>query len=126
MKKSLLSFLILIGSIRSYSQSKAITGSWLWQDSKTSISLFIKGDGTIEKHIGPVNEPVLDKNLKHGTYKLQDNQKLIITWADKDTEADKVKLIDNVTLQIQLKDIKTNALKTYNFKKVVDEEIIEN
>jgi hypothetical protein len=126
MKKSLLSFLILIGSIRSYSQSKAITGSWLWQDSKTSISLFIKEDGTIEKHIGPVNEPVLGKNLKHGTYRLQDNQKLIIAWADKDTEADKVKLIDNVTLQIQLKDIKTNALKTYIFKKVVDEEIIEN
>lgn len=126
MKKSLFSFFILFGSICSYSQSKAIIGAWLWEDPKTSISLFIKEDGTIQKYIGPVNDPVLDKNLKHGTYKLQDNQKLIITWANKSTETDKVKLVDNTTLQIQFKDFKSNALKTYNFKKVVDEEIIEN
>jgi hypothetical protein len=123
MKKALLSILIVLGTIISYSQSKNIVGAWLWRDSKTSFSLFIKKDGTIEKHTGPINEAILEKNLVHGTYKLLYNQKLLITWADKTTESDKVKLIDKFTLQVQLRGNKANSFKTYVFKKIVDEEV---
>lgn len=123
MKKALFLILILLGSIITYPQSKNIAGAWLWQDSKTSFSLFINEDSTIAKHTGPVNEPILDKNLKRGTYRLKDNQKLLITWADRSTETGSIKFIDNFTLQIQFKTPGTNVIKTYIFKKIIDEEV---
>jgi hypothetical protein len=123
MKKAFLSVLIILGSIISYSQSKNIVGAWIWRDSKTSFSLFINKDGTIEKHIGPINEPILEKTLKRGTYKFKDNRILIITWADKSSETDTVKFINNATVKIGIKTSERNTIKTYTFKKVIDEEV---
>jgi len=123
MKKAFLSLLIIFGSIISYSQSKNIVGAWLWRDSTISFSLFINADGTIAKHIGPINETILEKNLKRGTYKFKDKQKLIITWADNSSETGNVKFINNAMLQIQMKISETNTIKTYTFRKVIDEEV---
>ncbi len=123
MKKALFSILIALISTICYSQSNNIVGAWLWRDSKTSFSLLINKDGTIEKFTRPINDPTPPKIRKKGTYKFIDNKKLVITWADKSTETDKVEFIDNGTLKIELKSLEGGALKTYIFKKVFDEEV---
>ncbi len=125
MKKAFLCGLIVFGYLIGYAQSKNIVGAWLWRDSTTSFSLFIKEDGTIAKHIGPIKETILVKNLKHGTYKFKDQQKVSIIWNDKSSDIYKVGVINNYTLQIQIITPGSNALKTYTFQKVVDEEVIE-
>jgi len=124
MKKLLtLSFFTFL-SVITYGQAKNIIGAWLWKDSKTAFSLFIKEGNFIEKHIGPINEVILTKNIVHGSYKMINNKKIIISWADKTTEYGTIKLVDNFTLQIQLKDLRhQNALKVYDFKKIIDEEV---
>lgn len=123
MKKVFFSALIVLTSAICYSQSNNIVGAWLWRNSTTSFSLFIKQDGIIEKSIHPINEPILPNNLKKGTYKFIDNKKLVITWADKSTETNKIKFIDNGTMEIEMKSLKSDVLKTYRFVKVVDEEV---
>ena len=123
MKKLLFSLFIVLTSTISYSQSNNIVGAWLWRDSTTSFSLLINDDGTIEKFSRPINDPTPPKNRKEGTYKFIDNKKLVIIWADKSTETDKVKFIDNGTLEIEMKSLKSDVRKTYIFVKVVDEEV---
>jgi|CXWL01.1.fsa_nt_gi hypothetical protein len=123
MKKILFSIFIILTSTICYSQSNNIVGAWLWRDSTTSFSLLINKDGTIEKFSRPINDPAPSKNRKKGTYKFIDTKKLIIIWADKSTETDKVKFIDNSTLEIEMKSLKSDAHKTYIFVKVVDEEV---
>jgi hypothetical protein len=123
MKKLLFSLFIVFTSTICYSQSNNIVGAWLWRDSKTSFSLFIKDDGTIEKFSRPINDPTAPKNPKEGTYKFIDNNKLVIVWADKSTETDKVKFIDKGRMEIEMKSLKSNVLKTYIFVKVVDVEV---
>ncbi|MDZ4795343.1 MAG: hypothetical protein SGI83_13765 [Bacteroidota bacterium] len=123
MKKVLLSIHIVLASSNCHSQSNNIVGVWLWRDSKTSFSLLINEDGTIETFSRPINDPTPAKNRKKGTFKFIDNKKLVITWADKSTETDKVKFIDNGTLKIELNNPEDHNLKIYTFKKVFDEEV---
>jgi hypothetical protein len=123
MKKILFSVFIFLISTISYSQSNNIVGAWLWRDSTTSFSLLINKDGIIEKFSRPINDPTPPKNRKKGTYKFIDNKKLVIIWADKSTETNKVKFIDSGTLQIEMKSLKNDVRKTYIFVKIVDEEV---
>jgi len=123
MKKILFFIFIILASTICYSQSNNIVGAWLWRDSTTSFSLLINKDGTIEKFSRPINDPTPPKNRKEGTYKLIDNKKIIIIWADKSTETDKVKSIANGRLEIEMISPKSDVRKTYIFVKVVDEEV---
>lgn len=123
MKKFIFSTLIILTSTICHSQSKKIVGAWLWRDSTTSFSLLINQDGTIEKFSRPINDPTPPQNRKKGTYRFIDNKKLVISWSDKSTETNKIKIIDKGTLEIEMKSLNSEALKTYIFVKVVDEEI---
>ena len=123
MKKILFSIFTVLISTSGYSQLNNIVGAWLWRDSTTSFSLLIKQDGTIEKFSRPIDDRTAPKNRKEGTYKLIDNKKLVIIWADKSTETDKIKFISYGRLEIEMKSLKSDVSKTYNFVKVFDEEV---
>ncbi len=123
MKRIMLPIFLVLTSTICYSQLNNIVGAWLWQDSTTSFSLLIHDDGTIEKFSRPINDPTPPKNRKEGTYKFINNKKLVIIWADKSTETDKVKFIANGRLEIEMKSLKSDVRKTYIFVKVIDEEV---
>jgi len=124
MIKKLLSIILIASTINSYAQSKEIIGSWLFRDSSGSISFFIKENGTIEKRTGHDKEYIWNKTPQKGTYTFNKEATLVITWADKSIETNKVKFVDSLTAKIQFISEGVKSKKAYVFKKIIDEEII--
>lgn len=106
----------------SFGQSKPIVGAWIWSDSIKQTSLFFKEDGTIQMHSGPKGGVILANQLKNGTYVLTP-QMLTIKWTDNSIEKDKVKFIDKNSFVLIAGD--KNKQTNQTFKRVVDEEVIE-
>lgn len=88
--------------------------------------MFFREEGKVSMHTVPKGGVILTKNLKEGNYVLKNNT-LIITWADKTAENDKIKFIDKNSFQITLANKQNkNGKRVIVFRKVVDEEIIED
>ena len=124
--KTLSGVLLCIFLIKfSLGQSSSIVGAWYWADSTKQTSMFFKQDGSMSMHSGPKGEAILTENLLPGTYTLTKNL-LMITWADKRVEKDKIKFLDKDSLKITFADnTSTNKNHQLVFHRVVDEEISE-
>ena len=124
MKKVFLFSFLMFLAISSYSQSKQITGSWIWRDSSNAIQFFINKDESIEKRTALATEYIWGKTPKTGTYTFSKDHILIIKWSDKTTENAKVKFVSDLIAEIQFTNPQIKSKQTYTFNKIVDEEII--
>lgn len=107
----------------SFTQTNSLVGSWYWEDSTTTTSVFFKPDGSVQMHSGPKGEAILTNNLKDGKYKLKKNQ-LTIKWRDSKVERKYLKFLNKNTLQITFIDKQNmNQKRALVFRKVFDEEV---
>ena len=87
--------------------------------------MFFKQDGNVSMHSAAKGDVILTKNLKNGVYVLT-NDLLTIKWADNKVENDKIKFLDKNSFQITFPDNENkNQKHEFVFKRVVDEEVIE-
>jgi hypothetical protein len=126
MKEKILTISLVLISIVSYSQTENLLGAWIGQDSKNTISIFIKKDGVISKFSGRANEPILDKNLKKGRYVLENKEKIVISWNDKSIEKGTIKFINKNTIELTLFNEESRSGYQISLKRVVDEDVISN
>jgi hypothetical protein len=125
MKKNCFLVILLLLAVNSYSQSKAIIGSWLSLDKVNKIHFFINTDGTIEKRTATKDEDIWSKTPSTGTFTFQKNRSLVIKWNDKKVENIEVKFVDN-NAEFRFLDPKDKTNKSQVFLRIVDEEIIQD
>ena len=126
MKQLLTALLFTFLANFAFGQTNSIVGAWFWRDDSTQTSMFFKADGSMSMHSGPKGGIILTKNLKAGKYVLKNNL-LVISWTDKTVENDKLKFLDKNTFQLTITHkAKTNKKRIFVFRKVVDEEVIED
>lgn len=103
----------------SFGQKPSIVGAWYWSDSIKEISMFFKQDGSVSMHAGPKGGTILPQNLKNGRYVLA-AKLLTIKWSDNKIEKDAIRFTDKHSFVLT-----TDNKTALTFKRVVDEEVVE-